>query len=79
MLILAKAVLAMMIGFITAVIFGFILIPFLKKIKVKQKVSLYLEKSHKSKDWTPTIGGLIFIMEKRIGYYPILLPYLFWQ
>ena len=62
MLILAKAVLAMMIGFITSVIFGFILIPLLKRIKVKQKVSLYLEKTHKSKDGTPTMGGLIFII-----------------
>lgn len=62
MLILAKAVLAMMIGFITAVIFGLILIPILKKIKVRQKVSLYLEKKHKSKDGTPTMGGLIFII-----------------
>ena len=62
MLILAKAVLAMMIGFITAVIFGLVLIPFLKRIKVKQKVSLYLEKTHKSKDGTPTMGGLIFII-----------------
>ena len=62
MLILAKAVLAMMIGFITAVIFGLVLIPFLKRIKVKQKVSLYLEKNHKSKDGTPTMGGLIFII-----------------
>ena len=62
MLILAKAVLAMMIGFITSVIFGLILIPFLKKIKVRQKVSLYLEKTHGSKDGTPTMGGLIFII-----------------
>lgn len=62
MLILAKAVIAMMIGFITAVVFGLVLIPFLKRIKVKQKVSLYLEKTHKSKDGTPTMGGLIFII-----------------
>ena len=62
MLILAKAVLAMMIGFVTSVIFGLILIPFLKKIKVRQKVSSYLEKTHKSKDGTPTMGGLIFII-----------------
>ena len=62
MLILAKAMLAMMIGFITSVIFGAILIPILKRIKVKQKVSIYLEKTHKSKDGTPTMGGLIFIV-----------------
>ena len=73
MLILAKAMLAMMIGFITAVVFGLILIPFLKKIKVRQKVSLYLEKAHKSKDGTPTMGGLIFIVPTIITVIILLL------
>ena len=36
MLILAKAMLAMMIGFITSVIFGLVFVPFLKKINIKQ-------------------------------------------
>lgn len=62
MLILAKAVLSMMIGFIISVILGLITIPLLKKINVKQKVSSYLEKKHKEKDGTPTMGGLIFII-----------------
>ena len=62
MLILAKAMLAMMIGFISSVLFGLILIPLLKKVKIKQKVSIYLENRHKSKDGTPTMGGLIFII-----------------
>lgn len=62
MLILAKAMLAMMIGFISSVIFGLVLIPILKKIKVRQKVSVFLEKAHKKKDGTPTMGGLIFIL-----------------
>ena len=60
MLILAKAMLALMIGFIIAVIFGLIAIPLLKKL-AKQKVSSYLEKNHKGKDGTPTMGGIIFI------------------
>jgi len=72
-LILAKAVLAMMIGFITAVIFGLILIPFLKRIKVRQKVSTYLEKTHKSKEGTPTMGGLIFIIPTIITIIILLL------
>jgi len=72
-LILAKAVLAMMIGFITAVIFGLILIPFLKRIKVRQKVSTYLEKTHKSKEGTPTMGGLIFIIPTIITVVILLL------
>lgn len=62
MLILAKAMLAMMIGFISSVLFGLVLIPLLKKVKIKQKVSIYLENRHKSKDGTPTMGGLIFII-----------------
>ena len=37
MLILAKAALALMVSFLTAVVFGFILIPFLKKIKSESK------------------------------------------
>lgn len=61
MLILAKAMLALMIGFILSVIFGFFFIPFLKKINVRQKVSSYLT-LHKKKDGTPTMGGLIFII-----------------
>lgn len=61
MLILAKAILAMMIGFILSVVFGFFFIPFLKRKNVKQKVSAYVTQ-HKSKDGTPTMGGLIFII-----------------
>ena len=62
MLILAKAVLAMMIGFILAIIVGLIMIPLLKKIKIKQKISIFLENTHKKKEGTPTMGGLIFII-----------------
>ena len=62
MLVLAKAMLALMIGFLSSVVFGLILIPILKKVKVRQKVSTYLEKTHKQKEGTPTMGGLIFII-----------------
>lgn len=62
MLILAKAILALMIGFITSIIFGMILIPFLKKLKIKQNVSIFLKDAHKDKNGTPTMGGLIFIV-----------------
>lgn len=61
MLVLAKAVLAMMIGFITATCIGYALVPLLKKIKVGQKVSLFLGERHLAKEGTPTMGGLIFI------------------
>ncbi len=62
MLVLTKAVLAMMIGFIIAVLFGLFLIPLLKKINFKQSESTYLQKTHKSKAGTPTMGGIIFIL-----------------
>lgn len=62
MLILAKSALALMVSFIISVIFGLILIPFLKKMNVSQKVSIFLREKHKKKDGTPTMGGLIFII-----------------
>ena len=62
MLVLAKSILAMMIGFIIAMIFGYILIPILKKMKVKQNLSEYLSEQHKEKSGIPTMGGLIFII-----------------
>ncbi len=62
MLILAKAILALMIGFITSIIFGLILIPILKKRKLRQNVSVFLRGAHDEKNGTPTMGGLIFIL-----------------
>ncbi len=72
MLILAKAVLAMMIGFIIAVVFGLVAIPLLKKI-AQQRVSTYLEKKHKDKDGTPTMGGIIFILPTLITIFILLI------
>lgn len=62
MLILAKSALALMVSFIISVVFGYFLIPFLRKIKANQKVSVFLMTKHKQKDGTPTMGGLIFII-----------------
>ena len=73
MLILAKAVLSMMIGFILSVILGLVLIPLLKKIKAGQKVSIFLAKTHKEKDGVPTMGGLIFIISTLITVAFLLL------
>ena len=41
MLILTKAILAMLIGFILSIIMGLIAVPLLKKMKIKQKVSIF--------------------------------------
>lgn len=62
MLILAKSILGLMLGFVLALIAGFILIPLLKKLHVGQSVSHLINARHLKKDGTPTIGGLIFII-----------------
>ena len=72
MLVLAKSVLAMMIGFIIAIIFGYILIPLLKKFKIGQNVSEYLSEQHKSKQGVPTMGGLIFIIPTLLTIFVLL-------
>lgn len=59
---ITKIVLVMMVSLILSSIVGVILIPFLKKIKVGQRLSEYLEDKHKEKQGTPTMGGLIFII-----------------
>ena len=51
-----------LLSFILSIITGYLLIPVLKKIKANQNISKYLERTHKSKNHTPTIGGLIFIL-----------------
>ena len=61
MYVLAKSVLALMIGFMASVILGLILIPWLRKLKVGQKTSIFV-KAHEKKSGTPTMGGIIFIL-----------------
>lgn len=53
---------AMMISFIFAVITALIIIPILKKLHASQTLSIYLQRTHKAKEGTPTMGGLIFII-----------------
>jgi len=62
MLILAKTALAMMLGFIFAIICGLITIPILKKINFRQHVSSLIGERHLKKEGTPTMGGVIFII-----------------
>lgn len=74
MIILTKAVLVMMISLIISIITGIFLIPLLKKLKAGQRLSEYLEEKHKSKQGTPTMGGLIFIIPTIIV---MIIMYLF--
>lgn len=62
MLVLAKAAMAMMLGFILSIVAGLILIPLLKKFKFGQNVSTTIGERHLAKNGTPTLGGLIFIL-----------------
>lgn len=73
MLILAKSVLALMIGFLLTTILGLILIPVLKKLKVGQRISVYLAENHKTKAGTPTMGGVIFILATFISVLVLFL------
>ena len=62
MLLLTKAVVAIMIGFFVSTILGLILIPLLKKMRIGQRISIFVGEAHRKKDGTPTMGGLIFIV-----------------
>lgn len=62
MLVLTKSILSIMIGFIAAVVIGLILIPILKRINFGQRISEYVGESHRKKEGTPTMGGIIFII-----------------
>ena len=62
MLILAKAAMAMMLGFILSLVAGLVLIPILKNLNFGQCVSETIGERHKKKQGTPTLGGLIFII-----------------
>ena len=61
MYILAKSTLAIMLGFMVSVVLGLVVIPWLKKLKVGQKTSIFVP-AHEKKSGTPTMGGLIFTL-----------------
>ena len=62
MLLLTKAVFAIMIGFLTSVVLGLFMVPILKKMRLGQKISIFVGEAHRKKEGTPTMGGLIFII-----------------
>lgn len=73
MLLLTKAIFAIMIGFLCSSILGLILIPILKKIKVQQKISIFVGEAHRKKEGTATMGGLIFILPTVIATLGLLI------
>lgn len=62
MYLLTKVVLAIMLGFISSALLGLIIVPILKNFKIGQRISTYMNFSHRNKEGTPTMGGLIFII-----------------
>ena len=62
MLILAKASMAMMLGFVMAIALALFVIPIFKSLKLGQRVSFLMGERHISKNGTPTFGGIIFIL-----------------
>lgn len=62
MLLLTKAVFAVMLGFLSSALLGLFLVPLLKKLRVGQKISIFVGQAHRQKEGTPTMGGLIFII-----------------
>ena len=62
MLLLTKTVIALMAGFLVSTFLGFLIVPLLKELRLGQKISSYVGTTHKRKEGTPTMGGLIFIL-----------------
>ena len=62
MLLLTKAIFAIMIGFLFSTVLGLLMLPVLRKLRVGQKISIFVGETHRKKEGTPTMGGLIFII-----------------
>jgi phospho-N-acetylmuramoyl-pentapeptide-transferase len=52
---------------ILSLIIGLIFLPLLKKLKLKQSILGYV-KEHKSKEGTPTMGGIIFLLSSSVAF-----------
>ncbi len=74
-LLLTKSVAAIMIGFIFSTVLGLILVPFLKKKKLGQRISSYVGENHKKKEGTPTMGGIIFVLSTVITMIALILTH----
>ena len=72
-LLLTKSVFAVMIGFLSAIAFGLVLIPILKRNRIGQRISVFVGESHKKKEGTPTMGGLIFVIPTILATLALLL------
>ena len=62
MILLTKAIFVIMIGFLSSAILGLVMVSLLKKMRVGQRISVFVGETHRKKEGTPTMGGLIFII-----------------
>lgn len=62
MLLLTKAIVAIMIGFLSSTLLGLLLVPLFRKLRIGQRISIFVGEAHRKKEGTPTMGGLIFII-----------------
>ena len=53
-------IVSVLISFALSLVFCFVLIPILRRLKAGQNILSYV-KEHKKKSGTPTMGGLAFI------------------
>ena len=58
---LNEAIISLVVSFVITVVMGKIMIPVLKSIKMGQKILDIGPRWHKSKEGTPTMGGIFFI------------------
>ena len=73
MLLLTKAIFAIMIGFLSSTLLGLVLLPVLRKLRVGQKISIFVGETHRKKEGTPTMGGLIFIIPTVVATLGLIL------
>ncbi len=58
---------AFILSFVICLLVGLVLLPLLKKLKMKQTILCYVEE-HKSKNGTPTTGGLFFLISSIVAF-----------
>jgi len=73
MLLLTKAIFAIMIGFLSSTVLGLLMLPVLRKLRVGQKISIFVGETHRKKEGTPTMGGLIFIIPTIVATLGLIL------
>ena len=62
-----RLILAFAVGFVLAAAIGAWLVPFLRKIKAGQSIKEIGPTWHRSKEGTPTMGGLMFILATTVA------------